>query len=77
MVKKMAEKGEEKKQYSIRFPHEAVEVLENMSKEEGVTKAELIRRAINFYQVKLEAKRNKKRIILESDDESKREWVMV
>jgi len=30
----------------------------------------------NFYQVKLEAKKNK-RIILESEEEPKREWVMV
>ena len=72
----MAKKEGEKKQYTIRFPPEAVEVLEEMAKEEGVTKAELIRRAINFYQVKLEAKKNK-RIILESEEEPKREWVMV
>jgi len=73
----MAKKGGEKKQYTIRFPPEAVEVLEDMAKEEGVTKAELVRRAINFYQVKLEAKKKNKRIILESEEEPKREWVMV
>lgn len=73
----MAKKEEEKKQYTIRFPPEAVDALEDMAKEEGVTKAELVRRAINFYQVKLEAKKKKKKIILESEEEPKREWVMV
>ncbi len=73
----MAKKEEEKKQYTIRFPPEAVGALEDMAKEEGVTKAELVRRAINFYQVKLEAKKKKKKIILESEEEPKREWVMV
>ncbi|MCD5401432.1 ribbon-helix-helix protein, CopG family [candidate division NPL-UPA2 bacterium] len=73
----MAKKEEEKKQYTIRFPPEAVDALEDMAKEEGVTKAELVRRAINFYQVKLEAKKGKKKIILESEEEPKREWVMV
>jgi predicted DNA-binding protein len=77
MAKKMEEKMEEKKQYTIRFPPEAVDVLEDMAKEEGVTKSELVRRAINFYQVKLEAKKKNKRIILESEEEPKREWVMV
>ena len=73
----MSKKGEGKKQYTIRFPPEAVDALEDMAKEEGVTKAELVRRAINFYQVKLEARRKNKRIILESEKEPKREWVMV
>ena len=73
----MEKKEEEKKQYTIRFLPEAIDVLEEMAKEEGVTKAELIRRAINFYQVKLEAKSGKKKIILESEEEPKREWVMV
>ena len=69
--------NEERKQYSIRFPQESVEALDEMAKEEGVTKAELIRRAINFYQVKLEAKKKDKRIILENKEGDVREWVMV
>jgi len=50
----MIESKKETKQYTIRFPPEATEALKEMSKEEGVTSAELIRRAINFYQVKIE-----------------------
>ena len=73
----MTKREVEKKQYTIRFPSQAVEVLEEMAREEGVTKAELVRRAINFYQVKLEAKKKKKRIILESEEEPEREWVMI
>lgn len=73
----MAKKGGEKKQYTIRFPSEAIDVLEDMAKEEGTTKAELIRRAINFYQVKLEAKKKNKRIVLENEEGNVREWVMV
>jgi len=56
----------ERKQYTIRFPIEASKVLEKMADEEDVKVAELIRRAVNFYEVKLEAKRNNKRIVLES-----------
>ncbi len=73
----MAKKGGGKKQYTIRFPSEAIDVLEDMAKEEGTTKAELIRRAINFYQVKLEAKKKNKRIVLENEEGNVREWVMV
>jgi len=73
----MTKREVEKKQYTIRFPSQAVEVLEEMAREEGVTKAELVRRAINFYQVKLEAKKKNKRIILESEEEPEREWVMI
>lgn len=57
-----------RKRYTIRFPPEASEALKEMSEEEGVSAAELIRRAINFYQVKMEAKKKNKRIILESED---------
>jgi len=73
----MSKKDEGKKQYTIRFPPEAIDVLEDMAKEEGTTKAELIRRAINFYQVKLEAKKKNKRIVLENEEGNVREWVMV
>jgi len=71
----MIESKKETKQYTIRFPPEATEALKEMSKEEGVTSAELIRRAINFYQVKIEAKKKNKRIILENE-QGNREWVV-
>lgn len=71
----MSETVKKRKQYTIRFPPEASEALEEMSDEEGVSASELVRRAINFYQVKMEAKKKQKRIILESE-EGLREWVV-
>lgn len=67
---------EKRKQYSVKFPPQAAEVLDDMAKEEDVSVAELLRRAVNFYEVKLDAKRNKKQIILEREGEV-RERVMV
>ena len=54
-----------RKQYTIRFPPSASVALEEMAEEEDVSAAELIRRAINFYQLKIDAKKNNKRIVLE------------
>lgn len=72
----MTENKKETKQYTIRFPPESTEALKEMSKEEGVTSAELIRRAINFYQVKIEAKKKNKKIFMENEH-GNREWVVV
>ena len=66
----------ETKQFVIRFVPKASEALKDMAKEEGITAAELVRRAVNFYQVRMEAKRENKKILLESKDGAK-EWVMV
>ena len=70
-----------RKQYTIKFPPAASAVLEEMAKEEDVSAAELIRRAVNFYEVKLDAKRNDKRIVLEkvlaSGSLDSRELVMI
>lgn len=57
-----------RKQYTIRFPPDASDALEDMAKEEDVSSAELIRRAINFYQVKMEAKKCDKTLMLKSRD---------
>lgn len=67
---------EEKIQYTIRFAPGAVEEIEEMAKEEGITKAELIRRALNFYQVKQRAVREKGRIFI-LNEKGERTWVMV
>lgn len=56
-----------RKQYTVKFPSQAAEVLDDMAKEEEVSVAELLRRAVNFYEVKLDAKRNHKQIILERE----------
>lgn len=58
------------KQYTIRFPPEASATLDEMAKEEGVSVSEFVRRAVNFYQVRLEAKHQNKLIMLQSPDGS-------
>ncbi len=67
----------EKKSYTIRFPPGDADKLEEMAKEAGLTKAELIRRAINFYQIVIDAKKKGKRIVLEDEKTGVREWVVV
>jgi len=62
--------------YSIRFTPESSEKLKCLAKSEGITSAELIRKAINFYHVKIEAKINNKKIFLE-DSQGNKEWVVV
>lgn len=66
----------ERKQYTVRFPHEAVVALDNMSHAEDVSIAELIRRAVNFYQIKQDAKKHNKKIFMERED-GVREWVTI
>ncbi len=67
---------EERVQYTIRFAPGAVEEIEEMAREEGITKAELIRRALNFYTVKQRALREKGRIYIISE-KGDTTWVMV
>jgi len=64
------------KHFTVRFKPEASAELKEMSKNEGVSAAELVRRAINFYNVRIEAKKSNKRIFLEREDGAK-EWVMI
>ena len=70
-----------RKQYTVRFPPAASTALKEMAKEEDISAAELIRRAINFYQLKIDAEKNNKRIVLESvhpdGSLSSRELVMI
>ncbi len=70
------DEGTKKKHVTIRLPPKASQELKQMADEEGVTVNELIRRAINFYDVRMEAKRKDKKIILE-DERGGKEWVMV
>lgn len=71
-----ASQEEEKTQYTIRFAPGAVVEIEEMAREEGITKAELIRRALNFYQVRQRAMREKGRIYI-LNEKGERTWVMV
>ncbi len=62
------------KEYSIKFDLEDTAGLKGMAKESGLTVAQLIRGAINFYQIHIDAKKEDKRILLE-DKDGRREWV--
>lgn len=64
------------KHFTVRFKPEASAELKEMSANEKVTAAELIRRAIHFYKVHIEAKKHNKRIFLENEG-GEREWVMI
>jgi len=64
------------KHFTVRFKPEASAALKEMSENEGVSAAELVRRAINFYNVRIEAKKHNMRIFLEREDGAK-EWVMI
>lgn len=57
-----------KKGLSIKFPHEETATLKGMAKEEGVPVGELIGRAINFYQVHMDAEKNHKHVCLQRPD---------
>jgi len=61
---------------TIEFTPADAESLRSKAREDSTTAAELVRRAINFYELKLDAKRNHKRISLESPDGTK-EWVLL
>jgi len=66
-----------KKAYTIRFPERETKELERMAKEAGLTKAELIRRAINFYALVIDAKKKGKKIVLEDEKTGVRELVVI
>ncbi len=51
----------------VTFPPQASKALKEMADEEGVTVAELIRMAVNFYGLRLECHRNHKKLILEDE----------
>lgn len=56
------------KEFTVSFPPESADVLTEMAAEIKVTPAELVRLAINFYQVAIEAKTQNKRIFLHRKD---------
>ncbi|GBE54391.1 ribbon-helix-helix protein, copG family [archaeon BMS3Bbin15] len=72
--KKSVEK--EKKKYTITFPPAETSVLREYAEKEGVSMAEIIRRALNFYQVRLKAKEENMDVVLE-DKERKNKVLIV
>lgn len=66
----------EKKKYTITFPPAETRVLREYAEQEGVSMAETIRRALNFYQVRLKAKDENLDVVLE-DKERKSKVLIV
>ena len=62
--------------YTIRFSKNDAETIDEMTLFEGITKAELIRRAINFYNVKIKAIIEKKKLFFE-DKNGVKEWIVI
>lgn len=63
--------------YTIRFPDNVEKTLDEITKFEGITKAELIRRSINFYAgVKIEALKKNKSLFFENADGMKERIVL-
>jgi hypothetical protein len=60
--------SETEKQFVVRFVPKATEALTEMAKEEGVTVGELIGRAVNFYQLHIDAEKYHKHILLQRPD---------
>lgn len=56
------------KEFTVSFPPEAADALKEMAAEVKVAPTELIRLAINFYQVAIEARTQNKRIFLHRED---------
>ncbi len=65
----MTETELKRKQYTVKIPYEVTVVLDNMAEEEDTSVGEVLRRAINFYTIRLDAKRRHKEIILEREGE--------
>ncbi len=70
------EKKKKEKRYSITFSPRETAFIKEMAEKEGVSVAELIRRAIYFYQVKRKADEENLDIYLEDKEGKKRILVL-
>ena len=52
-------------EYKIRYSTEVSEVIDDMASEEGIEITELLRRALNFYEIRLDMQRNHKEMYLQ------------
>ena len=66
-----------RKVYTIRFPQEQEDAIEELAKELGITKAEVIRNALKTYAVLRFAEKRGKRIILEDMNTGEKEWLIL
>ena len=66
-----------RKVYTIRFPQEQEDAIEELAKEFGITKAEVIRNALKTYAILKFAEKRGKRIILEDINTGEKEWLIL
>ena len=65
------------KRYTLRLGPQGDSFFSQLAEEEGMTKSELVRRALEFYKVKQRAKKENKRILLVDEETDEAEWVMI
>ena len=59
---------ETKKEIVVRFKEGSSAAVMEMAEEEGVPVSELVTRAVNFYQVRMDAVKNNKQVLLQRQD---------
>lgn len=59
---------ETKKEIVIRFKPDSSAAVKEMAEEEGVPVTERVTRAVNFYQVRMDAVKNNKQVLLQRQD---------
>ncbi len=72
----MSEKRK-RKVYTIRLPPGQDDAIEELAKELGITKSEVIRNALKTYAILKMAEKRGKRIILEDVKTGEKEWLIL
>ena len=70
------ESKKKERRYTVSFDPKTTEVIRKLAEKEQTSMAEVLRRALNFYRVKLKAEEEDLDIILESKDKKTRILVM-
>jgi hypothetical protein len=66
-----------RKAYTIRLQPGQVDVIGELAKEFGTTKADVIRQALKIYTILMAAKKRGKRILLEDTQTGEKEWLVI
>jgi len=66
-----------RKTYTIRLQSGQVDVIGELAKEFGTTKADVIRQALKIYTILMAAKKRGKRILLEDSQTGEKEWLVI
>ena len=66
-----------RKVYTIRLPPDQSDVIEELAKEFGITKAEFIRNALKTYAILKSVEKKGKRVILEDLNTGEKKWLIL